>query len=382
MDLCKAFPSAEAVHTAAGGGTPCYLYHSAGIIEQSAALTQWFGGKEVCRNYLNVQENANPGILRLMKDAGCGIIAENYEEMLLARECGYSGERLIYHPERQDSRAEAEAFDLDAVWLIDSVRLFPKAPVSYVLLRYYPKRPSRGPLSHCLYNKLHSGLTHRELLDAVRLFSARQTKYIGLELFLPVISPPLGFYAAKSQLLLDLAEEILCKTGVRIDICHLGNLPFQDDFSLSREAAQILTFWNERSWKPAIWMGLGNWILQDQAILLATVTDLRCHDRRYAVLDAGSLQRMLPAVRGEPAKIMSFSHSANMPQAAYRVYGPRSDPFGALARNCILPANLSPGDLCMISHVGCGCERQDIRSISSWLQLPDSTAQLLQHGDG
>lgn len=78
-------------------GTPLYVYHAERILSQYHRLLNAFEGVQVRIKYACKALN-NINILRLLRNAGCGLDAVSIQEIWLALEAGFDPAQILYTP--------------------------------------------------------------------------------------------------------------------------------------------------------------------------------------------------------------------------------------------------------------------------------------------
>lgn len=78
-------------------GTPLYVYDAGKILDQYQKLLNAFGSAQVKIKYACKALN-NINILRLLRNAGCGIDAVSIQEIWLAQEAGFDSAQILYTP--------------------------------------------------------------------------------------------------------------------------------------------------------------------------------------------------------------------------------------------------------------------------------------------
>lgn len=78
-------------------GTPLYVYHAERILSQYHRLLNAFQGVQVRIKYACKALN-NINILRLLRNAGCGLDAVSIQEIWLALEAGFDPAQILYTP--------------------------------------------------------------------------------------------------------------------------------------------------------------------------------------------------------------------------------------------------------------------------------------------
>jgi diaminopimelate decarboxylase len=88
----------QAASLAAEHGTPLFIYSKAQILSNFKTLLKAFADKTSLeiRIYYAMKANSHPGIMKIVKDAGCGIDAVSPGEIRRALRAGFSREKILF----------------------------------------------------------------------------------------------------------------------------------------------------------------------------------------------------------------------------------------------------------------------------------------------
>ena len=76
--------------------TPFYVYDEKGIRETVRSIYKAFAWNKGYKEYFAVKATPLPGILKLMKEEGCGTDCSSYPELLLSDVCGFKGHDIMF----------------------------------------------------------------------------------------------------------------------------------------------------------------------------------------------------------------------------------------------------------------------------------------------
>ena len=96
--ICKEYP------------TPFHIYDEAGIRATARAVNQAFSWNPGYREYFAVKATPTPGILKILKEEGCGVDCSSLTELMMSDRCGFGGEQIMF----SSNDTPAEEFELAA----------------------------------------------------------------------------------------------------------------------------------------------------------------------------------------------------------------------------------------------------------------------------
>ena len=76
--------------------TPFHLYDEKGIKENAEKFIGSFSWNNGFKEYFAVKATPNPAILRILKNAGCGVDCSSLTELMLAEDAGFKGHEIMF----------------------------------------------------------------------------------------------------------------------------------------------------------------------------------------------------------------------------------------------------------------------------------------------
>ena len=110
---------AEAI--AARYPTPFHIYDEGGIRANARRLYRAFAWDPGFREYFAVKATPTPGILKLLKEEGCGVDCSSLTELMMAQRCGFRGEEIMFSSNDTPAEEFALAARLGAVINLDDI---------------------------------------------------------------------------------------------------------------------------------------------------------------------------------------------------------------------------------------------------------------------
>ena len=206
--------------------TPFYLYDEHGIRKQVQRFFQAFHWVPEYRQFFPVSLAPLPGLLKILREEGCGVCCSSLAELLMAERCGFSGVQILYTPFFPDAQACEKMRDLKAGLVLDNM-----ASADFVLLngylpdrvslRYHPSEYSPGSHTRVNLSRMLLGMPKNELLNLAKVLQDAGVQQLGLSIQLTKQCSDRKLYATAADLLLNLAKE-LRQIGVEVSFCDLG----------------------------------------------------------------------------------------------------------------------------------------------------------------
>lgn len=357
------FAPEEAVKAVADrDGTPFYLYHKQGILDAVHFLHEIFSSVSGYQNYFHIRENNNPVILKLLSQAGTGVSACNYTELLLAQACGFSGEQLLYEPTRRDPRAETLASELDATWMINSLSLLPEPLPERVILRYHPSKERLTSVKFPKIGNSKNGICKPQIFDVLLRLRNDGVKKLGLSLHVASYSIHPGYWEKKAEILLSLLKEAKENLGLSIWSIHIGEgpgLPYQPGYhapSLEEEACKVLAHlntWNDDE-KPVLFTGVNRRLMEHCGLMVSKVLEHRSNYKNFLILDAGISHYIRSSIKRAYRHVSILGKSQVEDRKRYFLVGELPDEMDRIGQRGRLLPKAEPGDYCVFHNVGCG----------------------------
>ena len=117
---------------------PFYVYDEAGLRQNAAQARAAFSWNEGFSLWFPLRWNADPAVLSILRESGCGVECTTAEELMHAERCGFSGACLRYAPGQLDPEGERLAQSLGAAYVLDDPALRPGFVPKRMLLRVCP----------------------------------------------------------------------------------------------------------------------------------------------------------------------------------------------------------------------------------------------------
>lgn len=204
--------------------TPFYLYDETGIRQTAAALHGAFGALADFRQYFPIAMNPHPALLRLLHEAGYGVLCENEAQLRLAASCGFTGEEILFTPMAMLPPAETLARELDCTFVLDGPHALPRRAPRRALLSLRPTQKLRlDDGSTVSFENLKTGMPEDALLHLAERLVRGGSESVGLILHACRNDLREGYYPAIAQALFTCAVHLREQTGLTPDCCNLSD---------------------------------------------------------------------------------------------------------------------------------------------------------------
>ncbi|MCL1855475.1 MAG: diaminopimelate decarboxylase, partial [Clostridia bacterium] len=349
---------------AAAYETPLHLYDEKGIRQTARQVRRAFGWAQDFREYFAVKALPTPGILRLLKEEGCGVDCASLTELRLAEACGFSGGEIMFSannvppPEYALARRLGAHINLDDVTHIPLLRDNGGIP-GEVCLRYNPGGTfSAGNHIMGEPGEAKFGMTRPQLAEALRLLKGLGAERFGLHAFLTSNTTDGTYYPCLARLLMKTGRELADETGVELSFINLSGgigIPYlPEEAPADLEAISLGV--REACGEPAIrGVGLkaelGRYMTGSHGWLVTRIIHEKRIHKRYLGLDASACDLLRPAMYGA-------YHHITLPGKEGLPNKEKADVVGSLCENndkfavdrLLPPAEV--GDLLVIHDTG------------------------------
>lgn len=209
--------------------TPFHIYDEKGIRENAGKIRQAFGWNPGYREYFAVKANANPFLLKILKEEGFGADCSSMAELLLANELGFRGEEIMFSSNETPAEEFAYAAQIGAIINLDD---FTHIEFLENTVGYLPKTMS------CRYNPggvyaitndimdnpgdSKYGMTKKQIFEAYRIMKEKGVEHFGIHSFLCSNTVTNEYYPMLARTLFHLCVEIKESIGVKIDFINLS----------------------------------------------------------------------------------------------------------------------------------------------------------------
>ncbi|MGN1144677.1 MAG: diaminopimelate decarboxylase [Anaerovoracaceae bacterium] len=209
--------------------TPFHIYDEKGMRENAGKIRQAFGWNPGYREYFAVKANANPFLLKILKEEGFGADCSSMAELLLANELGFRGEEIMFSSNETPAEEFAYAAQIGAIINLDD---FTHIEFLENTVGYLPKTMS------CRYNPggvyaitndimdnpgdSKYGMTKKQIFEAYRIMKEKGVEHFGIHSFLCSNTVTNEYYPMLARTLFNLCVEIKESIGVKIDFINLS----------------------------------------------------------------------------------------------------------------------------------------------------------------
>lgn len=360
--ICKEYP------------TPFHLYDEAGIRTTARAVNRAFSWNPGFREYFAVKATPTPGILKILKEEGCGVDCSSLTELMMSDRCGFAGEQIMF----SSNDTPAEEFELAArlgatINLDDFTHIaFLEKTIGYIpetiSCRFNPGGVFQLGESEEGFQVMDNpgdakyGFTRDQLFEGFRILKAKGAKRFGLHAFLASNTISNDYYPALAGQLFQLAVELERETGA--DICFINlsggvGVPYrpeqpENDIAaigegVRRKFEEILV--------PAgmgdvdIYTEMGRYMLAPHGLLATRVIHEKHTYKEYIGVDACAANLMRPAMYGAYHHITVMGKEDQPLDHKYDVVGSLCENNDKFAVDRMLP-RIDIGDLMVIHDTG------------------------------
>lgn len=349
--------------------TPFHLYDEKGLRANAKAVQDAFAWNPGFREYFAVKANANPFLLKILQECGCGADCSSMTELMLSDALDFSGEEIMFSS--NDTPAEEFVFAnrIDAVinlddfthiqFLEDTLGRIPKT----VSLRYNPGgvyQIANGIMDHPADAKY--GITKEQLFEGFRILRDKGVERFGLHAFLVSNTVTNDYYPSLAKTLFTLAVELKEQTGVALSFINLSGgvgIPYEPD-----QTGNDIAVIGEGVHKVydevlvpaglgdvAIYTEMGRFMTGPYGALVTTAIHEKHTYKEYIGVDACAVNLMRPAMYGAYHHITVLGKEEESCDHKYDVVGSLCENNDKFAVDRMLP-EIEKGDLLFIHDTG------------------------------
>ena len=348
--------------------TPFYVYDEAGIRANARLLKAAFSWNPGFREYFAVKATANPFLLKILHEEGCGCDCATYTELLLSEAVGITGHDVIFSSndtpalDMRKARDMGVYINLDDATYVDFLASMGPVPET-VCLRYNPGGSfSLGNTIMDMPRDAKYGMTEDQMAGAITRLMKLGTKHFGVHAFLASNTTTNEYYPALAGQLFRLAVRLRNATGAHISFIDLSGgigvdyRPEQPrcDIGVIGEGVRVKY---EEILTPndmgdvAIFTELGRFMLAPYGHLISTVIHEKHIYREYVGLDACAANLMRPAMYGAYHHITVLGKEDAILDHVYDVTGGLCENNDKFAIERSLP-EIQIGDIVAIHDTG------------------------------
>ena len=294
--------------------TPFYIYDEKAIIENARKLKEAFAWANF-KNYFAVKANANPFLLKLLKNEGFGADCSSITELILAEKCGITGENIMFSANDTPASEFEAAKKLGAVINFDDIEHIKyyeknvgKLP-ELVSFRYNPGNLKSG--NSIIGNPIDAkyGFTKEQLFAGYEYCKNAGVKRFGLHTMVASNELDYKYFIETAKILFETVVEISKKTGVSFEFVNLGGgigipyKPEQEAVDLQKVGDGIKEQYEQIIVKNGlaplkIYAEYGRMITGPYGYLVSEVLHEKNTYKKFIGLDACMANLMRPALYG------------------------------------------------------------------------------------
>ncbi len=295
--------------------TPFYLYDEKGIRENARKVNEAFSWNKGFREYFAVKATPTPGIIKILKEEGCGSDCSSYTELVMAEAVGQKGHDIMFSSNVTPAEDFVLAAKLGAIINFDVITHIPffeklaEIPET-VCCRYNPGgvfQISNDIMDHPEDAKY--GMTKTQLRDAFRMLKEKGAKHFGIHSFLASSTSSNDYYPMLAKILFQLAVELKKELDIHISFINLSGgvgIPYEPEEKpcdimaigegVRKAYEEILV--PEGMDDVAIYTEMGRYMLAPYGSLLSKAIHEKHIYKEYIGLDACAANLMRPAMYG------------------------------------------------------------------------------------
>ena len=348
--------------------TPFYLYDEKGIRENARKVNEAFSWNKGFREYFAVKATPTPGIIKILKEEGCGSDCSSYTELVMADAVGQKGHDIMFSSNVTPAEDFVLAAKLGAIINFDDITHIPffeklaEIPET-VCCRYNPGgvfQISNDIMDHPEDAKY--GMTKTQLRDAFRMLKEKGAKHFGIHSFLASSTSSNDYYPMLAKILFQLAVELKKELDIHISFINLSGgvgIPYEPEEKpcdimaigegVRKAYEEILV--PEGMDDVAIYTEMGRYMLAPYGSLLSKAIHEKHIYKEYIGLDACAANLMRPAMYGAYHHITVLGNENAPFDHKYDITGGLCENNDKFAIDRMLP-EIEIGDILYIHDTG------------------------------
>ena len=349
--------------------TPFHLYDEKGIKKNMEALKEAFSWNPGFKEYFAVKANANPFLINILTEMGCGCDCSSYTELLLSEAAGVVGENIMFSSNDTPAEDFLLADRLGAIINLDDIthieyleRTIGHIPET-ISLRYNP-----GGMFTISNNIMDNpgdakyGLTTDQLFEAFRILKKKGAKEFGIHAFLASNTVTNEYYPMLAKVLFEVAVKLKNETGAHIKFINLSGgigipyMPDQEPNDIQKIGEGVKQVFHEVL-VPAgmddvsIYTELGRFMMGPYGCLVTKVLHEKHTHKNYVGVDSCAVNLMRPAMYGSYHHITVMGKEEASHDHMYDVTGSLCENNDKFAVDRMLP-QIEIGDTLIIHDTG------------------------------
>ena len=354
--------------------TPFHIYDERGIRENARALRAAFAWNPGFKEYFAVKATPTPGILKILREEGCGVDCSSLTELMLSERCGFFGTEIVF----SSNETPAEEFqladklgayiNLDDLTHVDFLHKALGRVPQWVCCRFNPGgvftlgESEEGFQVMDEPGQAKYGMTRPQLAQAFTRLRELGAEHFGIHAFLASNTISNEYYPALARLLFRTAADVARETGCHVAFIDLSGgigVPYRPDQSgndiaaigegVRRAYEEILV--PAGMGDVAIFTELGRFMLAPFGHLITTAIHEKHIYKEYIGVDACAANLMRPSMYGAYHHITVLGKEDAPCGKVYDVVGSLCENSDKFAIDRALP-EVETGDLLAIHDTG------------------------------
>lgn len=348
--------------------TPFYVYDEKGIRETVRSINKAFAWNKGFKEYFAVKATPLPGILRIMKEEGCGTDCSSYPELVLSDVCGFKGHEIMFSSNDTPVKDMQEAYKLGSIINLDDFTMIEFLEQVAAIPETICCRFNPGGV-FALGNDIMDnpgdakyGMTRDQLRDAFKILKAKGVKHFGIHAFLASNTVTNAYYPELARQLFQLAVDMKQETGVAVEFINLSGgvgIPYRpeqtpNDISVIGEGVRKVY---EEVLTPAgmgnvsLFTEMGRFVTGPYGALVTKVLHFKHTYKEYVGVDACAANLMRPAMYGAYHHITVLGKESEPCDHTYDITGGLCENNDKFAIDRKLP-KIDKGDYLFIHDAG------------------------------
>ena len=354
--------------------TPFHIYDERGIRENARALRAAFAWNPGFKEYFAVKATPTPGILKILREEGCGVDCSSLTELMLSERCGFFGTEIVF----SSNETPAEEFqladklgayiNLDDLTHVDFLHKALGRVPRWVCCRFNPGgvftlgKSEEGFQVMDEPGQAKYGMTRPQLAQAFTRLRELGAEHFGIHAFLASNTISNEYYPALARLLFRTAADVARETGCHVAFIDLSGgigVPYRPEQSANdisvigegvrRAYEEILV--PAGMGDVAIFTELGRFMLAPFGHLVTTAVHQKHIYKEYIGVDACAANLMRPSIYGAYHHITVLGKEDAPCGKVYDVVGSLCENSDKFAIDRALP-EVETGDLLAIHDTG------------------------------
>lgn len=295
--------------------TPFYVYDEKGIRETVRSINKAFAWNKGFKEYFAVKATPLPGILKIMKEEGCGTDCSSYPELVLSDVCGIKGHDIMFSSNDTPVKDMQEAYKLGAIINLDDFTMIDFLEQVAAIPETICCRFNPGGV-FALGNDIMDnpgdakyGMTRDQLRDAFKILKAKGVKHFGIHAFLSSNTVTNEYYPELARQLFQLAVDMKQETGVAVEFINLSGgvgiayRPEQTPNDIAVIGEGVRKVYEEvlapaGMGNVALFTEMGRFVTGPYGALVTKVLHFKHTYKEYVGVDACAANLMRPAMYG------------------------------------------------------------------------------------